>query len=72
MTPLRKRKSAINHRQALFISGCFTFRIEPDLQADIESILVEDESLSTFVLSAARKAVEYRRGQLEFSSRPTT
>jgi hypothetical protein len=44
-------------------------RVEPQLRADLESVLREGESLSEFLESTVRKAVEYRRMQAEFHAR---
>ena len=44
-------------------------RVEPQLRADLESVLHEGESLSEFLESTVRKAVEYRRMQAEFHAR---
>lgn len=44
-------------------------RIEPQLRADVESVLREGESLSEFLESTVRKAVEQRRIQAEFEAR---
>ena len=44
-------------------------RVEPELRAELEAVLGEDETLSDFAESAVRRAVEYRRIQNEFRSR---
>jgi Arc/MetJ-type ribon-helix-helix transcriptional regulator len=44
-------------------------RVEPELRADLESVLREGESLSEFVEASVRGAVEYRRAQAEFHER---
>jgi len=44
-------------------------RVEPELRAAIEAVLAEGESLSSFVESSVRKAVEYRRAQAVFHAR---
>ena len=44
-------------------------RVEPELRADLESVLGKGETLSEFVESSVRKAVEYRRIQAEFQAR---
>jgi hypothetical protein len=46
-----------------------SIRIEPELRADLEAVLYEGESLSSFVETSVRKAVEYRRVQADFHSR---
>ena len=44
-------------------------RIEPQLRADVESVLREGETLSEFLEGTVRKAVEQRRIQAEFEAR---
>lgn len=44
-------------------------RVEPQLRADVESVLAKGESLSEFVEEAVRRAVEYRRVQDDFHAR---
>lgn len=44
-------------------------RVEPDFRADVESVLVEGESLSEFVESSVRVQMERRRTQGEFIAR---
>ena len=46
-----------------------TVRIEPALRSELESVLRQDESLSSFVESAVRKAVDFRRLEAEFHAR---
>lgn len=44
-------------------------RVEPELRADLESVLRQGETLSEFVETTVRNAVEYRRTQAEFHAR---
>ena len=44
-------------------------RVEPQLRADVEAVLHEGETLSDFVESTVRQAVEYRRMQAEWNAR---
>lgn len=44
-------------------------RVEPELRAALEAVLSEDETISTFVVDAVRRAVEFRRVQAEFHAR---
>lgn len=44
-------------------------RVEPELRADLESVLRNGETLSEFVEATVRSAVEYRRTQSEFHAR---
>ena len=44
-------------------------RVEPELRADLESVLEKGETLSEFVEKSVRGAVEYRRAQQEFLAR---
>jgi hypothetical protein len=44
-------------------------RVEPELRANLESILHEGETLSEFVEASVRSAIEYRHMQTEFHAR---
>ena len=44
-------------------------RVEPELRSEIESLLVEGETLSEFVESSVRATVLRRRHQSEFMAR---
>lgn len=44
-------------------------RVEPELRAEIESILGDGESLSEFVEASVRAQLERRRAQREFMAR---
>jgi predicted transcriptional regulator len=44
-------------------------RVEPQLRADLEAVLREGETLSDFLETTVRQAVEYRRMQTEFEAR---
>jgi hypothetical protein len=44
-------------------------RIEPALRANLEAVLVEGETLSTFVESSVRRAAELRHAQRNFDAR---
>lgn len=44
-------------------------RVEPELRAELDSVLGEDETISDFVEGAVRRAVEHRRIQTEFRAR---
>lgn len=44
-------------------------RVEPELRAQLDSVLTENETLSDFVETAVRRAVEHRRVQTEFHAR---
>lgn len=44
-------------------------RVEPELRADLESVLHKGETLSEFVETTVRNAIEYRRTQAEFHAR---
>ena len=44
-------------------------RVEPELRSELESVLGETETISTFVEQAVRGAVNYRRAQAEFLAR---
>ena len=44
-------------------------RVEPELRVELESVLREGESLSEFVETSVRNAVEFRRVQMRFHER---
>lgn len=44
-------------------------RVEPELRAELESVLQEGETLSQFVESSVRSAVAFRRVQNRFRER---
>jgi hypothetical protein len=44
-------------------------RVESQLRANLDSVLLPGETLSDFVEVAVRNAVEYRRVQTDFASR---
>jgi hypothetical protein len=44
-------------------------RVEPEVRAELEAVLVAGETLSEFVEASVRRAAEYRRLQTEFHAR---
>lgn len=44
-------------------------RVEPELRAEVESLLGEGETLSEFVEASVRASVQRRRNQAEFLAR---
>ncbi len=44
-------------------------RVEPQLRADLEAVLRDGETLSEFLETTVRQAVDYRRMQAEFDAR---
>ncbi|KAF1046177.1 YlcI/YnfO family protein [Xylophilus sp.] len=44
-------------------------RVDPELRANLESMLRKGETLSEFIEDTVRSAVEYRRTQAEFYAR---
>ena len=44
-------------------------RVHDDLRNAVESVLAEGETLSSFIESTVRSAVEYRRVQADFHAR---
>ncbi|MDP9965377.1 Arc/MetJ-type ribon-helix-helix transcriptional regulator [Variovorax paradoxus] len=44
-------------------------RVEPELRAELESVLGKGETISTFVADAVRRAVDSRRVQTHFRAR---
>jgi hypothetical protein len=44
-------------------------RVEPELRADLDAVLLPGETLSQFVEDSVRRAVEFRRVQADFAMR---
>ncbi|MGJ7512285.1 YlcI/YnfO family protein [Variovorax sp. GT1P44] len=44
-------------------------RVEPELRAQLEAVLKENETISTFVADAVRHAVDFRRVEADFHAR---
>ncbi len=44
-------------------------RVEPELRADLDSVLLPGETLTQFVEASVRNAVEFRRVQSDFAAR---
>ena len=44
-------------------------RVEPELRADLDSVLLPGETLTDFVEASVRAAVEFRRVQTDFAAR---
>lgn len=44
-------------------------RVEPELRADLDSVLLPGETLTDFVEASVRRAVEFRRVQTDFTAR---
>jgi hypothetical protein len=44
-------------------------RVEPELRADLEAVLLPGETLTDFVEASVRRAVEFRRVQTDFAAR---
>lgn len=44
-------------------------RVEPQLRADLDSVLLPGETLTEFVEASVRRAVEFRRVQTDFAAR---
>lgn len=44
-------------------------RVEPELRADLDSVLLPGETLTEFVEASVRRAVEHRRVQTDFAAR---
>jgi hypothetical protein len=43
--------------------------VEPELRADLDSVLLPGETLTEFVEASVRRAVEFRRVQTDFATR---
>lgn len=46
-----------------------SLRVSPELRAEAEAVLEEGETLSSFVLEAVNRSVEYRKARREFIAR---
>jgi len=46
-----------------------SIRVKPELRAEVEALLGDDESLSEFVETSVRESVSRRRNQAEFIAR---
>lgn len=44
-------------------------RVEPELRAALDSVLLPGETLTDFVAASVRRAVEFRRVQTDFAAR---
>ena len=44
-------------------------RVEPELRADLDSVLLPGETLTEFVETSVRRAIEFRRVQSNFAAR---
>ncbi|MDE2593179.1 MAG: hypothetical protein KGL57_02995 [Burkholderiales bacterium] len=44
-------------------------RVEPELRADLDSVLRPGETLTEFVEESVRRAIEFRRVQTDFAAR---
>lgn len=44
-------------------------RVEPELRADLDSVLQPGETLTEFVEASVRRAIEFRRVQADFAAR---
>lgn len=44
-------------------------RVEPELRADLDSVLLPGETVSDFAEASVRRAVEFRRVQTDFAAR---
>jgi hypothetical protein len=44
-------------------------RVDPELRADLDSVLLPGETLTAFVEASVRNAVEFRRVQTDFAAR---
>jgi len=44
-------------------------RVEPELRADLDSVLLPGETLTEFVEASVRRAIEFRRVQTDFTAR---
>jgi Arc/MetJ-type ribon-helix-helix transcriptional regulator len=63
---VRRKRATL---KAMKTAALPSIRIEPQLRAELESVLADGESLSSFVEASVRRAVEYRRVQTDFHAR---
>ena len=63
---MQRKRTTLQRMKSAFIPQ---IRVEPELRAQLEAVLRQDESLSSFVEASVRSAVEYRRVQDEFHAR---
>lgn len=59
----------MQHNAAMKTAILPQVRVEPELRSELESVLRDGETLSGFVETTVRSAVEYRRAQAEFHAR---
>lgn len=50
-------------------SGIPQVRVDPELRADLDSVLLPGETLTEFVAASVRRAVEFRRVHTDFTAR---
>jgi hypothetical protein len=68
------RAALVHVVQAHYTEGMKTavipqVRVEPELRADLDSVLLPGETLTEFVEASVRRAVEFRRVQTDFAAR---
>jgi len=59
----------VQHNGAMKTAILPQVRVEPQLRAELESVLREGETLSDFLVATVRRAVEHRQVEAEFSAR---
>jgi len=63
------RVKQIHYTAAMKTAVIPQVRVEPELRAQLDAVLTENETLSDFVETAVRRAVEHRRVQTAFHAR---
>jgi hypothetical protein len=71
----KKPGTALEHVVPLHYTGIMKtavipqVRVEPELRADLDSVLLPGETLTEFVEASVRRAIEFRRVQTDFAAR---
>lgn len=58
-----------HYNQAMKSAVIPQVRVEPELRADLDSVLRPGETITEFVEASVRRAIEFRRVQAEFAAR---
>ncbi len=59
----------LHHNEIMKTAVIPQVRVEPELRADLDSVLLPGETLTEFVEASVRRAVEFRRVQTDFAAR---
>ena len=58
-----------HHNEVMKTAVIPEVRVEPELRADLDSVLLPGETLTEFVETSVRRAIEFRRVQSDFAAR---